>query len=508
MKMSTRAHTMRRVAAVVATCLALGTVGATAGSAGAKRSDTIGSDGVGDSYYPRYGNGGYDVSHYDIRLQYDPATDKLWGQTTVLAKATQDLTRFNLDFGLTVESVTVNGWPASHTTANEHELVITPARTIAKGQRITTVVRYEGIPSTVKINGFTSWKRTGDGALAVNEPEIANWWFPSNDHPTDKATYDVSIGVPNGVEAISNGVQARPPAPYRPGWTRWSWRSTKPAQTYMAFLAIGQYDITTDTAPDGKPVLNAISERLGDSTDAARASIDQTVEIAGWASTVFGEYPFESYGGVAGPSDGIGFALETQTRPVYGYRFWTGGSNHYVVTHELAHQWYGDAVALEDWKNIWLHEGFASYAEWLYSEHIGEGTAQELFDFNYDRIPATDPFWQVKPGDPGAANQFAGAVYTRGALTLHQLRVKIGDELFFKLLKDFVADHRYGNSSNADFQAAAEEISGQDLDELFDTWLYTPGKPSLEGKAARLADRTPAKPASFDKIVAGEAHGH
>ncbi|MFC4150240.1 M1 family metallopeptidase [Micromonospora mangrovi] len=459
---------------------------------------TPGSAGLGDSYFPDYGNGGYDVDHYDVRLRYEPATDRLSGTTTVLAKATQALSRFNLDFLLDVESVRVNGWPATFHREGVHELVVDAPRPITAGQQLTVVVKYAGVPSQVTTPGWTSWKRTADGALAVNEPESAWWWFPSNDHPKDKATWDISVSVPTGVEVISNGLQPRAPLPEAGNRTRWSWRSTRPGATYQAFLAIGQYDIVTDTAPNGQPVVNAYSTTLGEREPAARASIERTAEIVDWESGIFGPYPFEAQGGVAGPIDGIGFALETQTRPVFGPSFWRRGANPYVVVHENAHQWFGDSVSVADWSAIWLNEGFASYAEWLWSEEQGEGTAQELFDFTYAGYPADDPFWQVLPGNPGADRVFDDAVYDRGAMALHQLRLAVGDDAFFRILREWTAGHRYGNGTIAQFQALAERLSGQDLDAVFTTWLFTAGRPELSTATARMA--APAQPKSWTKI--------
>jgi aminopeptidase N len=464
-----------------------------------------GAAGIGDPYYPDYGNGGYDVGHYDIRLRYFPDTDRLTGTTTILATAKQDLSRFNLDFALDVSSVRVNGWAATFARQGAHELVVTPARSIRAGQSMTVVVQYSGIPSTVKVNGFTAWIRTADGANAVGEPEIAWWWFPSNDHPLDKATFDVSVSVPDGVEVISNGVMPRPPLRELLGWTRWSWRSTKPQQTYLAYLAIGQYDIVTDTAPNGQPVINAYSTRLGDFDGAARASIERTAEIIEWESSVLGPYPFEAQGGVAAPPDGVGFALETQTRPIYAAGFWRRGSNPYVIAHENAHQWFGDSVAVAAWRNIWLNEGFASYVEWLWSELQGEGTAQEVFDFTYAFYPVDSPFWQVVIGDPGAGNEFNIAVYDRGAMALHQLRLAVGDDVFFSILRNWVAMNTYGNATIEQFVALSERLSGQDLDVLFKTWLFTPGRPDVGPTASAARAAAPAEPKSWSKIRDGHA---
>jgi aminopeptidase N len=293
------------------------------------------------------------------------------------------------------------------------------------------------------------------------------------------------VSVPDGVEVISNGVMPRPPVRELIGWTRWSWRSTKPMATYLAFVVIGQYDVVTDTAPDGQQVINAYSTDLPqDFADAARASVERTAEIVEWESGVFGPYPFEAQGGVVTPPDTLGFALENQTRPVYASGFFRRGSNTSVIVHENAHQWFGDAVSVNRWQDTWLNEGFATYAEWLWSQQEGEGTAQELFDFTYALYPADSEFWTVAPADPGATEIFSNAVYDRGAMTLHQLRLAVGDDDFFAILRQWVADHRYDDGTTEQFTALAEQVSGADLDTLFQTWLYTPDRPELTGAAA------------------------
>jgi len=479
--------------------LTLGT--ATAASllllAGTASAAEPGAPGIGDPYYPNAGNGGYDVSHYDIRLNYQPSDDNLSGTTTILAKATQDLTRFNLDFALEVASVRVDNRPARFTRSGG-ELVVDPRAQVRKGADLTIVVTYSDVPSSRVVDGFTGWKRTADGAVAIDEPDVAPWWFPSNNHPTDKATFDVSVAVPDGVEVISNGLFGGT-AKQINGWTRWRYRSLKPQATYLAFVAIGQFDVRQSTAPSGRPVLNAYSADLGEDDGAARASIERTPEVTEFLEGSFGPYPFEAEGGVVTP--GIGFALENQTRSTYSPAFFRRGANTYVVAHESAHQWFGDSVSVHRWRDIWLNEGFASYAEFLWSEHVGEGTAQENAQYTYDLYPADSPFWQVLPGDPGAADQFHGAVYDRGALAVHALRVAVGDEDFFTILKRWTQAKRYGNATIEQFVALAEQVSGQQLDELFRTWLFTKGKPAAAPGGATFAAEAPvAEPKSFKKI--------
>jgi aminopeptidase N len=497
----------RLLVALSATALTLAGTGAPAPAAPAHAQHlplladpTPGGPGIGDDYYPDYGNSGYDVSHYDVRVRYTPSTDKLTGTTTILATAKQDLSRFNLDFLLDVSSVQVNNRPATYAREGDHELAVTPARPVTTGSALTIVVQYADVPSTKKAAGLTAWIRTPDGAMAVGEPEIAWWWFPSNDHPSDKATFDVSVSVPDGVEAISNGSMPRPPVRETLGYTRWSWRSLKPQATYLTFMTVGQYDVTTDTTANGQPVYNAYSQLLTpELRDAAKASVERTAEITDWESTLFGPWPFEARGGIVAPPSTLGFALENQTRPNFAAGFFGRGANTSVIVHENAHQWFGDSVSVADWKHIWLNEGFASYAEWLWSEKNNEGTAQEIFDYLYASYPANSPVWTTAPAEPGVPGLFGDAVYDRGAMTLHQLRLAVGDAAFFEILRTWTAEHQYGNATTQEFTALAEKISGKDLDALFKAWLYTPSKPVVTTPST-LARSTPPAPKSWPEI--------
>ncbi|MFR9731406.1 M1 family metallopeptidase [Saccharopolyspora sp. MS10] len=456
-------------AAVAACCAAaVLTTPAFAGAGGP------GAPGAGDPYFPEYGNGGYDVAHYDVRLRYDPRDDHLAGTTTIVASATQDLTAFNLDFALPVKSIRVNGALSEHTQRGS-ELTVTPPDELPAGEQATFVVEYEGVPSSVEVDGLKPWIRTADGALAIGQPEISAWWFPGNDHPRDKATFDIAVNVPEGTEVLANGVNTDTST--LAGRTTWKWRTTKPTATYLAFLGIGQYEIHTKRGAFGQPFVTAYSEGLGELDGPARASVERTPEVLEFLSGLFGEYPFEAQGGVV-PSEGMNFALENQTRPTYSHKFFLTGANTSVVVHENAHQWFGDSVSVDTWQHIWLNEGFASYAEWLWSEQQGTGTARQLFDHYYGAHPADDPFWQVAPGDPGPENIFDGAVYDRGALAVHALRNVIGEEALLDVVRTWVAEKRYATGTVEDFIALTEQRSGEQLDEFFRAWLFTPGKPA------------------------------
>jgi aminopeptidase N len=430
-----------------------------------------GSAGIGDRYFPVYGNGGYRVGHYDVAVSFNPATERLRGRTVIHATATQHLSRFNLDLVLPASRVLVNGRPAAHR-RSPHELVVTPRRALAPGQPMTVAVRYAGVPKRVGVGGARPWVTTRDGAVALGEPEIAPWWFPSNDHPSDKASFDITLRVPRGVEAVSNGrlVSRR----VHQGSASWHWREDDPMATYLAFAAFGQYDIVRGRTPGGRPYLYAYSQRLPRRDEAtARRALGATGRITGWLARTWGPYPFDEIGGVA-LGKWIGYALENQTRPVYSGSFFAFGANKRVVVHEMAHQWFGDRVALRRWRHIWLNEGFATYSEWLYLAHARGVPADRSFRRVYRDHRAGQAFWEVPVAAPGPRRMFSEPVYLRGAMTAHALRHRIGSASFFRLMRTWA---RTGDGTTGEFTRLAEVVSGQQLDRFFRVWLFQRSRP-------------------------------
>ena len=436
-----------------------------------------GADGLGDSYFPKAGNGGYDVDSYDLDLRYEPKTDTLTGTATITAVATANLSSLNLDLtGLTVESATVGGTKAK--TAHEgDELVVTPAAGVARGTRFVVEIRYGGVPKPYQEPGLgeIGFLHTDDGAVAIGEPQSAAAWFPVNDHPRDKATYTISIEAPDGLAALSNGALRDKES--AGGWTTWTWMESKPMAPYLATMVVGRYRVKESTH-DGKPVVIAVDSSLSGAVDTQMA---RTTEVVDYLESKFGPYPFDAIGGIVIDDKRIRFALENQTRPIYSWAFFQPGEDAtWVIVHELAHQWYGDSVAVNDWKEIWLNEGFASYAEWLWEEDQGDQPARQTFDSFYSQ--ADSEMWEVPPGDPGKDDLFHGSVYTRGAMTLHALRVTVGDDAFFRILKAWAAEKANGNATTPEFIALAERISGKQLDTLFQDWLYGTERPSRPGR--------------------------
>jgi len=439
-------------------------------TAGPKHANpTPGAPGAGDPYFPLSGNGGFDIAHYDLTIGYVPTTGRLDGQAEIKATATKDLSRFDLDLsGLTVASVRVDGRTATFKRSGQ-ELVITPAKYLARGHRFTVDVRYSGVPQYVEDPDGSpdGWIRTDTGAFVASEPQGAMTWFPANSHPSDKSSFDVTITVPKGYQAVGNGELVRQRSSATSTTTHW--QQKQPMAAYLATASIGKFDIAGYRAK-GLPIYVAVDPREVVESAPVLAKIP---EILAWEQQIFGRYPFSSSGAIVMHADFVGYALETQTRPVFDR-----APDESTLVHELAHQWYGDSVGLTVWKDIWLNEGFATYSEWLWSEHTGGPTAQQSFDELY-ALPATSGLWRRPVADPGSGEFiFSSPFYNRGAMVLQKLRTTVGDVTFFAILKTWASLHRYGFGTTAQFTALATSMSHQNLNGLFKTWLYTKGKPA------------------------------
>jgi aminopeptidase N len=566
----------------------------------APASCTAGSSGIGDPYYPLLGNSGYDVQHYTLDLDLDVAGAAITtGTATIDAIALLDLCAFNLDFlGLEIDAITVDGQPAPFT-RRSGELTVDPAMPLPAGARFSTEIAYHGRPigqeaptvgtllgdilgailggaeqKTGPEEGEqygSGWWRGREEIFIAGEPAGAESWFPVNGHPADKATYTLRLTVPEPYSVVSNGILTET-IPTQTGTTT-VWESRNPMASYLVTLHAGRLTSEVRQGPHGLPIRTAFAASV---PRGQRVMFDRMPQMIDYFESVFGPYPFEAAGGtvVGAP---IPFALETQTLSTFGQIPLLGNTRltgadlagvEAIVAHELAHQWFGDAVSLLRWQDIWLNEGFATYAQILWLEHT-EGVAAlnnhvaYIYAFHAALAPFQDPehlatlnaqdvvegyryfsrrflatavgdqflrdYQQglgaatvadlenitgeeglaqlaalgvtadyfpgpaARTGDPGPTELFSPTiVYERGALTLHALRLTVGDEAFFTILRAWTVRFHNGNATTEDFIALAEEISGEQLDDFFDAWLFAPALPALP--SARDASAVPATP--------------
>jgi len=436
--------------------------------------------GLGDPYFPTLGNSGYDVEHYLLDLAVDPDANVIRGEATLTATATSDLDAFHLDLlGLTVDAVTVDGTPAAFS-RQEAELIVDPESLIPTGEEFAVAVAYHGTPENLFTIGFPlGWIDAGDITFVVAQPDAARTWFPGNDHPSDKASFTFRITVPEGLTVAANGtlVETIPGA----GTATFVWDMPEPMATYLATVVIGDLVRIDRGVAGGALLRDYLPADMGPEVPAPLARIGEMMEFF---VGLFGPYPFAEYGHALVP--GVPGALEDQTLCIFGREIIESYAPAYgeptieeIVAHELAHQWYGDSVSPATWNDIWLNEGFATFAQWLWMEHDrGRGT--------YDATVAGIHGFMAEaphplPGDPGPSGDrmFHLSVYLRGGLTLHALRVEVGDDTLFAILRAWAERHAYGNGSTPEFIALAEELSGADLDGLFDAWLYQEEMPPL-----------------------------
>ncbi|WP_034215890.1 M1 family metallopeptidase [Actinoplanes subtropicus] len=449
-----------------------------------------GSAGLGDRLYPTLGNGGYDVQNYDLSLDYarkDPA-QQITGNVTITARAIQSLSRFDLDFaGDAVGAVTVDGRRAAFTRSGE-ELVITPSRPIRDRAVFTVVVSgFRATPVAPDADAPVGFVKTPDGTVLAGQPASSHNLFPSNDHPSDKATYTIKMTVPDGWTATANGTLVRTSESH--GRESWVYREKNPMASELVQVAVGDFLQYSRGKVDGIPIRDVVPRRLAGTLLPRFAN---ELEQMKWMESKVGKYPFENYGVVV--IDGnLGFALETQTLSLFDTGSFPSDSAGLdpVLTHELAHQWFGDSVAPEVWSNVWQNEGHASYYEVHYAaEHgtlktyVGFDTLEAYYKNRYargDQYRATygpvarplksDSIWDV----------FNPNVYSGGSVVLYALQQQVGDRKFAKIERDWVQQNRGKSKSTEDFIALASRDSGQDLRGFLNDWLYGSKTPPMPG---------------------------
>ena len=460
----------------------------------------------GDTLFPHVGNGGYDVSHYDLDIAWTPgvtlASSTIDATAEIEAATTgAPLRSFSFDFEyptVTVESVTVNGEAATfakdeNVSAIKHKLVVTPAAPV-EGV-FTTVVEYSGVPvrHTDADGSFEGWNVTADGATFVNQPIGSMTGFPNNNTPNDKATYDISIDIPNTITnsagtgnaaAASNGELVSRDA-NGDSRTTWNWEQTKPMASELVVISIGKYDVLESdvTLASGRTlhewsfVDSASSTNNKNSINVQRARFKSVID---GLETIYGPYPGESIGVIVDivPS-AINYALETQDRSFFPTNISAG-----TFVHEMAHQWYGNHVAPTVWNDLYINEGMATWAPTYFANELAEpatsgATTEGTYYTSWASSAPESSNWLTPPaGITNAAQLYGYQTYTRSAQFWEALRLSIGDEAFFTLIEEWQTRYAGESRGTADLLALAEEISGRELDAFFQDWVFDADKPA------------------------------
>lgn len=426
-------------------------------------------------YFPQRGNEGYRISHYDLGLVYRVTTNRLDGGAVLSATALgpEPLSEFTLDLSgaLRVERVLIDGVRARHTQRTD-KLRVLPAEPLAQDARFKVEIRYGGTPRLMSSRfGGLGWELLTDGVLVASQPIGAPSWFPCDDRPDRKAGFRIAVTTASPYHVVANGMLES-----RTGGgstTTWTYRQDAPTATYLATVQIGKYK-SIDLEGRVRQHL-VVPPRFASRAGNAFGKQPQMFEVF---ESFFGPYPFEAYTVVVA-DDQLEIPIEAQGMSIFGVNHLSGlWENERLIAHELAHQWFGNSLTIADWRDIWLHEGFAAYAEWLWSEASGQRSADELARRWHRRL--TKQPQNLVLSDPGPEAMFDDRVYKRGALTLHALRLTVGDVAFLRILRDWTTTYRYGSVRTEDF---VKLVSGGQVmsepDSFFERWLNTAKLPAL-----------------------------
>ncbi|RYG78559.1 M1 family peptidase [Yimella sp. RIT 621] len=423
-----------------------------------------------DPYLPGHGDASYEVTHYDLDLDYAIENNNLAGKATLHIRACKKLDELVVDLHA-LKVVKISGVRVARYTHRDSRLRIKLAKELAKGEEIRLTVAYRGVPVPVKDEvGDAGWEELTDGAIVAAQPGGAPSWFPCNDRTSNKATYTITVATHPDYLVVCNGI--RTASRRRAGRVVWTYEQREPMAPYLATVQIGRYVEVPQSAD--VPMSGAVPPaRL---TAFERAFADQPAMLE-FFTRLFGPYPFDVYRVVV-TDEPLEIPLEAQSLSIFGTNFLNRGWDaQRLIAHELSHQWFGNAVTMHSLKDIWLHEGFACYAEWLWSQESGGPSTNERAAEHHAGL--TRKPQDLLLGDPGQANVFDDRVYKRGALTVHAVRKRLGDSCFFSMLQDWVKAYNGKNVSTQEFVAFAGEHSGVRIDDLIDAWVYALPLPPL-----------------------------
>ena len=415
-----------------------------------------------DPYVPLHGDSRFRVTHYDLDLDYRPVTNSLSGKGRLSVEVLEDTAVLELDLvGLGVDKVTVDGRVPRRYRQRDGRVVVTLASVAVDGTRLELGVQWSGQPAPQRGPwGEVGWEELTDGVLVAGQPDGAPTWFPCNDRPGHKAVFTTRVTTDSAYTVVANGELVS----RRRGGSRttWTYAQAAPMATYLATVQLGRYAVH-ELAP--QQLLVCPPHLLV----RARHDVGRSPQMLTVFSELFGPYPFDSYTVVV-TDDDLEIPLEAQGLSVLGANHVDGARrSERLVAHELAHQWFGNSLTAGRWQDVWLHEGFACYAEWLWSERSGGWTADRCARAAWTRLSALPQ--DLLLADPGPELMFDDRVYKRGALALHAVRGLVGDAVFFGLLRTWSSTHRHGTVTTTGFVAHCAGVGGPEAADLLSDWL-------------------------------------
>lgn len=397
-------------------------------------------------------NAGYHVDRYDLDLTYHVEPNRLSGTAALNIVIDDDLRRLTFDLAdhLKVKHVDAKGAKVAKFKHNDGKLRVTFASDLEVGDGVTVKIQYSGNPRGIKTTwGELGWEELESGALVASQPNGAPSWFPCDDTPARKAHFDIHLEADSPYEVICTGAYMSKKT--KGSMTRWHYRTKHPMATYLVSVEVGQYA----TVELGERCIAYVPPRL---RSRVKEVFAQQEEMLTTYEDLFGTYPFDHYRVVI-TDDSLEIPVEAQGMSIFG-------SNHVsphwerLIAHELSHQWFGNAVGVARWQDIWLNEGFACYCEWLWAEHKGVSTAPDMARRHYDQLAVLPQ--DILIGNPGPDDMFDDRLYKRGALAVHALRVRLGDDTFFSTIRDYLSQHFHSTVTTDDLPHV----------ELLDDWLW------------------------------------
>jgi aminopeptidase N len=453
---------------------------------------------------------GYDVTYYDIDINVNPGKERIDGMVTVYFRAQNDTDKIRIDLyeNLKISSLEFEGQTVPFTRNYRAVTVVLPYDLIT-GQDYSLKVTYSGKPEIAKNppwKGGMVWKKdkSGDPWVGVTcETEGGSIWFPCKDHLSDEPdSVRIKVTVPEGLKVVSNGIMVSHEK--SSGHESFTWETHYPINIYNITFYVGNFEHFSDTLQTKEGILDLDYYVLPENLDTAKNHFRQTKDVLSLYSRLYGPYPWikEGFKLVEAPFEG----MEHQTAIAYGSGYKNSPSNggDYIIIHESAHEWWGNAVTVSDYSDIWLQEGFATYSEFLFIEHK-LGYEKMLNYINWWTVPwINNKLPVVGPKDVSYWDHLDNDVYSKGAMILHTLRNTINnDRLFFDIIQTFYSEHAIkSHPVSADFIEVVERKTGQKWDKFFEAYLNQRETPLLEWYFGTIDDNpvtslNNAKPRSF-----------